>query len=256
MIGKLLKYELRATARTMLPLYLVMFAATILTAVDVSTNLSRNIIIDTIINAIFFIAVFVVIVVSFLLILQRYYKNLLGSEGYLMFTLPVTTQQNIFSKALTALIWIVCSISVGAGCGLLFIHITGDVSEFRRQLRFVWQTWSDNGNPHVFLFLLITLVTVGALARIIQVYAAISVGHQWSNHRILGSLIAYMVFAVIEGLIYYLIVNSSAWARELMRGDTLFNRNLLITGIVFSGIEIAIYGFIAWYLLDRHLNLE
>lgn len=99
MTGKLLKYELKATARVMLPLYLVMLLATLVMAVNLDSGKVNNFILNTIINAAFFIAVFVCFVVGTLMILQRFYKNLLGSEGYLMFTLPVTTMQNILGKA-------------------------------------------------------------------------------------------------------------------------------------------------------------
>ena len=34
--------------------------------------------------------------------IQRFYKGLLGQEGYLMFTLPVKNWQLVFSKALVS----------------------------------------------------------------------------------------------------------------------------------------------------------
>lgn len=38
-------------------------------------------------------------------IIDRFYKGLLGNEGYLMFTLPVTSTAHIASKALTSMIF-------------------------------------------------------------------------------------------------------------------------------------------------------
>ena len=48
-------------------------------------------------------------VMCIIVTIQRFYKNLLGSEGYLMFTLPVSTTANILSKAITAFIWIIAT---------------------------------------------------------------------------------------------------------------------------------------------------
>lgn len=250
MTGKLLKYELKATARVMLPLYLVMILATLVMAVNLDSGKVNNFILNTIINAAFFIAVFVCFVVGTLMILQRFYKNLLGSEGYLMFTLPVTTMQNILGKALASLIWIMGSVAVGAVCGLIFIRITGDLSSFIYDLQFAWQTISSRENPWLYLIMVIALIAAGILERIMKIYASISAGHQWSSHRILGSILAYAAFSAIEYLL--------AWMFKLRIWIDVAEANMrtLTVLLCIAGAGIAAYGFIAWYLLDRHLNLE
>ena len=45
-------------------------------------------------------------VVTAVILIQRFYKNLLGSEGYLMFTLPVTVTQHLLSKTIIAVVMI------------------------------------------------------------------------------------------------------------------------------------------------------
>ena len=63
---------------------------------------------------------FAIAVLCFVSTVQRFYKNLLGREGYLMHTLPVTETQLILSKLLTSMVWVLCSGLVGIVC------ITGD----------------------------------------------------------------------------------------------------------------------------------
>ena len=48
-------------------------------------------------------------VVTAVILIQRFYKNLLGSEGYLMFTLPVTVTQHLLSKTIIAVVMIALS---------------------------------------------------------------------------------------------------------------------------------------------------
>ena len=49
---------------------------------------------------------FGIMVVSLVVVIQRFYKSLLGDEGYLMFTLPVETWKLVMSKLLVAIFWI------------------------------------------------------------------------------------------------------------------------------------------------------
>ena len=48
-------------------------------------------------------------VITFVVCIIRFYKSLLGDEGYLMFTLPVETWKHIFNKLLIAMMWSVAS---------------------------------------------------------------------------------------------------------------------------------------------------
>ena len=50
--------------------------------------------------------------VTFILIILRFYKNLMSEEGYLMFTLPVKTSQLINSKLIVSIFWCLTSILV------------------------------------------------------------------------------------------------------------------------------------------------
>ena len=109
---KLLKYEWKACARICLPLYavelLVAFINRLLYS-DIGSKLLYGIpsIVMTMLYAAIMVALFVVTAV---VLVQRFYKNLLGSEGDLMFTLPVSVSQHILSKAVMALVMGVLSV--------------------------------------------------------------------------------------------------------------------------------------------------
>ena len=130
---KLLKYELMATSRLYLPLYLVMVVFALLgrlslwrlpwqlhTSKDalglgsISFGLSvgeaglKGQILGTVVTVIMTLYGLVVLgalVVHFIITLQRFWKNLMGDEGYLMFTLPVSTGDILWAKAICAFLW-------------------------------------------------------------------------------------------------------------------------------------------------------
>ena len=100
---KLLKYEWKACARTCLPLYGAIILVALINHLLYSEAVPDLLFgipaaIMSMLYAVIFAAVFVATAV---ILVQRFYKSLLG-EGYLMFTLPVSVTQHIFSKAIIA----------------------------------------------------------------------------------------------------------------------------------------------------------
>ena len=109
MLGKLMKYEFKATARIFLPLFAALLVVAAVNRVFLAMNFMVPKIIGTSISVVMIIAI---CVIALILTLQRFYRNLLKSEGYLMFTLPVSTDSLIWSKLLVAAIWSVASFIV------------------------------------------------------------------------------------------------------------------------------------------------
>ena len=70
-----------------------------------------------------------VIIVTFIIIIQRFYKNLLCDEGYLMNTLPISTWKNIASKLMVATIWNIVSVGVALVSILIMVYKPGVINE-------------------------------------------------------------------------------------------------------------------------------
>ena len=116
MLRKLLKQEFRATARVMLPLYLVTFVLAL--AVRLVLLLSQNqVLLDSVggrtLRAIllgvsvtaFVVAAIATFLAALIQAVLRFRSNLLGDEGYVMFTLPVSTHQLVWAKLITSVVW-------------------------------------------------------------------------------------------------------------------------------------------------------
>ena len=109
MLGKLLKHEFRATYRTMLPMFGVVLVLSLL------ANLSFARIADTDSGALdilfglfimaFFLGLFTMGVMAMVVMIQRFYKNVLGDEGYLTLTLPVNVHEIVWSKLIVSFVW-------------------------------------------------------------------------------------------------------------------------------------------------------
>ena len=89
---KLLKYEWKACARTCLPLYGVLILMSLISRIlyVIPKNASLDFMLPAISSMLYMGVMMAAFVVTAVILIQRFYKNLLGSEGYLMFTLPVT----------------------------------------------------------------------------------------------------------------------------------------------------------------------
>ena len=259
-----MKYEMKSMGRILLPLYAVLVAAAAVFAINLKLTMNKGVssILEkfAIFTSVFFvIIVAAVFVVTIFLILQRFYRNLLGNEGYLMFSLPATTAQQIISKALTAVIWVLAGLFFGVFSGLVCVSILSSVPEFLKELKNAWDIITSDGQVVQNMILLLLTAAFGVFGSILKVYAAMSIGHQWNGHRLLGSILAYGGFGIVE-----LILSGFAmklFGEQVRRIQITAGGGISITSglwysIIVSLISIVVYGLLSWYFLDRKLNLE
>ncbi|MBQ1839376.1 MAG: ABC transporter permease, partial [Ruminococcus sp.] len=110
MLGKLLKHEFRATGRIMLPLIgaellLSVLAGFSVRGLDRIQNMNFLGVTYIMTLFVFFLGLFAVGVVALVLMIQRFYRNLLRDEGYLAMTLPVSVDEHIWSKLIVSFVW-------------------------------------------------------------------------------------------------------------------------------------------------------
>ena len=187
MLMKLLKHEFRATARIMGPLYLILLAAALaanLTAGLLDADSFILNIVSALIVMAWFVAVIGVFIVAFILMLQRFYKNLLGDEGYLMFTLPVSVHQHVWSKLIVSAVWfILTGVVVVLSVLVLAFNVSflTDLAEvFPKLFEQLNAYYAFNGTA--FMLEGLILLFAGCMTFSLQFYAALAVGHSFPNH--------------------------------------------------------------------------
>lgn len=193
MLRKLLKHEFRATGRIMLPLF------GILLLVSVGANFSSRGMLNsdssllrtlgTIFIMLFIVGIFAVGIISFVLMINRFYKNLLQDEGYVMMTLPVCVHQQIWSKLIVSTVWFAATVVViGLSCCIMAfdIRFVGDLWHgFLNLLDYAVRINHLDlvANGAAFAAELLLLCVLGSFGLCLRFYSAMSIGFSFPNHK-------------------------------------------------------------------------
>lgn len=261
MLGKLLGYEMKAYGRIMVPIYIALIA---LSAV---LGIGFHFLPDAMTHNFIFILLFILYilllvsvgVMTTILGVNRYYGNLLGREGYFMFSLPTKTSTMMSAKTLAALIWTAFGAIAGFASILLTSFIAFNDDSFKEIVNAIIEVLPQIKPYLGNIIAWVIVVIFGVVTLIVRVYAAVSIGSQWSGHRMIGSILVYIGFKVIETVIAS-IVRAITPLREAIEntignGDPAsFKPVILALAIIL--IELIIYWVIAWFFTDRKLNLE
>ena len=268
MLTKLLKHEFRATARIMGPLYLVLLAVALgfnfsARLMDTS-NVVLNILAALVILA-YVAAIIGVFIVAFILMLQRFYKNLLGDEGYIMFTLPASVHQHVWSKLIVSAVWFV----VTGVVVILSAFLAADVSFFTDLADIFPKLFQELNayyafNGTAFLIEFVVLMLAACMSFSLQFYAALAVGHSFANHKMALSVLFFFGFQFVMQMVSgtLLVMLDQGGLASLLAG-----LNFQVSGM--PAIHVAMLGMIAltviygavFYIvttitLKKRLNLE
>jgi hypothetical protein len=274
MLGKLMKYEIKATARTLIPLYIALLAFAIINKIFIGTGLAEKI--EGFGSIPFILSIFgygctmaAVFIVTFFVIIQRFYKNLLGDEGYLMNTLPVSTITNLTSKISIAGFWNIISAFVAIFSILIMAFDPITFSNFFLEMFDAFSKgYSEIGiQLYIIIFEIIILALVGLLRSLTMIYASIAIGHLFSKHRILSAFGAFIGLNFITGaisttlMIVFSIVGKGLDKplNNVQLGNTgaiLVAHGFLIGIIIFNLLFFLAYFIITNYILKNKLNLE
>ena len=268
MLGKLLKYELKATSRVFVPLYIAILVVSIVNGLSLNLEIFNIQGLATIILMCLFISLFVITIV---VTIQRFNKNLLKDEGYLMFTLPVSSKHLVLSKYLTSLIWTFLSFVVAfLSFTIIFMIPTYKYFDFSYFINEFNLLFSNMLNLNILgqFIKIILLMIISYTIFIFNVYLALSVGQLpiFNRFRNVSSFIGFLVINLLISYaqnIVSLFVNDASVNIEAI--DNINYAINSVTSIVSKGLNIAIVinliiilvlFFATTYILDKKLNLE
>ncbi|MGN1014731.1 MAG: hypothetical protein ACI4PM_05180 [Butyricicoccus sp.] len=271
MLTKLIAQEFRATRRVYLPAFLAIAVLSVLNAILFATvwNSETFSVPAGLIFTLYIFALFAVWVLALVYTIQRFSKNLLSDEGYLMFTLPVKPSQLIWSKAITSLVWIVLTAILC--CLSLFLIFTpamaassdgsvGFLRLFQVLGYMLSEMWKQFG-VHVILVAVETLIAciVTILAFCMKIYACLSTGNLFNRHRTAWAFGAYVLFSIIVQAVMMIATSINSSYSIISLPDLPLTSCVelsLISMIVLQIVLGAIYYVITNVILSRHLNLQ
>ncbi len=111
MLGKLIKHELRHSARYTMSIYI---AVTVLSAVMGLSLLSSATWLGVMSCFALYAAGFIAVIITLVSVIKIFYDTLFGRQGYLTLTLPVKCSSLLLSKVIVSFIWIVTSFALMA----------------------------------------------------------------------------------------------------------------------------------------------
>ena len=260
MLGKVLKYDLKALCRYLIPLYAVLFGLGIMIRL---LGFFDNVSIIAIICGLMIVALVVLSCLSFvfngIFSVKYYLENLFKDEGYLTHTLPVKKGTLLFSKVLASLV----TFSMTA----LVLIISLIVAFYQKGL-FVDVVKVLNLSIYgmtVYEFLLFMIVygIIGYVATILMVYAAIAIGYSRSSNKLVSSVVWGLIFYFVMeflylGLLGIIMIINPTFISNL--DNSVFMMKDLITFfsifMVFTALIGGVYYYISYRFMDKKLNLE
>ncbi|MCL2653676.1 MAG: hypothetical protein FWD63_07840 [Propionibacteriaceae bacterium] len=276
MLSKLIKYEFKATARIFLLTYAVVVVLAgvnaALLSLQPSGSSSLGMVyagISTMMSLLYGIAAFAAFLLTIVIIVVRFYR-MLGDEGYLWFTLPVTPTQQIFGKLIPAIVWtIVTSVIALASVGLVTYRVN-----WPSQLGPIWRSLASQGfNPGVWLVCGLVFILISLLVNVMLFYAAMAWGPNLiKSSRLGGSVVAYIIiYCALEvlnliGFLVMVVVFSKTFNAMQTIPSVLTSADVAAinqAGLVFGGyfaveyLVLAVVGFfITRHFIGRKLNLS
>ena len=246
MLIKLFKYDFTALGRLLAPIsgVLLILSAALGFNLRGEFNLENWTMIPIILGVLLLFLVFFAFMLTFVLTITRFRQNLLGNQGYLSFSLPVSTAEHITSKFLASLLWFILIGIVSGAC--FFIVATLSTPEILRKLTlpYIRQFLAELDLTISLTDVLITLL-LSASSGLLHLYASIAIGHLWQKHSTLLGIIAYVVLSIINSRVLFYLSRTPFFAAHYTGASIAFY-------LVFS----LIYAFICWIILERRLNLE
>ena len=283
MLGKLMKYDLRSGIRTFALIWIGLAALAAINGLtlriafdgDIQSKLANFIV--TVLPMVLLVVLYVAMGIFMLVfIINRFYKGLLGDEGYLMFTLPVSVSEHIASKLLTSMIFSVASAIVALLSGVLLMAVLtplnfSDVAQaFQEAGRYLRVNPLPAGTGWLIAEFAVYML-IGAAVTILQIYTAISIGHLAKKNRGWFALLAYVGISIAFSIIVngcMSLLQSDAFPNVLLNWEFCLDDtgwHVQGVGMMASTIGIGIglellkgtgFFFATRAILDKRLNLE
>ncbi len=267
MLGKLIKHEWKATARNFCAMYLLVFIITVVLKVmlEIQNHFKVDNYIITAITVItviaFVLGIIGIMLGTYILILKRFYDSLLKKEGYLSFTLPVTTGQHIAGKSIVSYLWVMIS---GAFILLmifiLLLGFNGMIAEMKTGIELLIKVIAER---HLWKYAILFLVAwaISMYAQIAWGYASFSIGQTFGKNKVLGAFVTYIAIYFILQIVSLIAevfifgVSANGLSDNSMAVGATGNA-LLIFVLVQAIVESVIFVAITHYMLNKKLNLE
>lgn len=259
MLRKLTKHEFKATSRYILPLYLILLALTLLNKIMLSLDIFKGVLkyVSYMMLIVYSFSLVAVAIVTLVIMIARFYKNLVTDEGYLTFTLPVKTNQIINSKMIIAILWTLASVLL-IFASIIVVSSTslGDLQDaFRLGYASLKDTFPNR--TLIIVIQLIVLLILTIIHNILLIYVSIAIGQLINGHRLIGSFLAYVVITTLSQILMAILIVVVVYIFGGSLNDTSIIPHIIFPiSIVITLILNFLFYYGTSYIFSQKLNLE
>jgi len=255
MLGKLMKHDMKNMGRLLLPLNAIVLLMTLAGIILRATGLFDLENVGPLLGILlttYVIGMAVIAVVSYFYPIIHYYRNLFSRQGYLTFTLPVSTWKILFSKTVIGFGWYLVNIgvalfSVWAITGFLRIPSTHMANMNHYLMQEIGMTFNT------LMGWVIGIGLISLLWSLLTAYFSISVGQLYAKYKIIASIVAYIaIYTVMQILVTIVLIPFIISEPGVQTVVSVSFYGTLISTIVFS---ILFYIF-SGVIIKKKVNLD
>lgn len=277
MLGKLIKYEFKATSRYFVPIFIAMILVFFINSLLVYANLNYVEVNEVVVGIMIALTLGVIIALSIIEIYvsaKRFAQGVFGDEGYLTNTLPVKTHEIIISKTVVMFLFglfsfIVMVFSIGMVCVAMYSSLPPEgIKSFWDGLEQAYPFITSDLILAI-VFFMISLI-IGMISSPLLIFLCVSIGHlkAFVSHKYLVGILSYVIISIIAGIFsssrfdqIILGMNSTAeYVNPTIENNiqtmTTFLNKLSVESILQSVILIVVCYAATQFIVSRKLNLE
>ncbi len=273
MLGKLLKHEIRHSARYTMAIYAAAFAAMAVTGISLLLDSGWLGVLSCVA---LYVVGFASVVVTLVSVIKNFYDTLFSRQGYLTLTLPVKGSTLLLSKIIVSFIWIVVSFCVMA-LTLLMIFFYGK-ERSGGTMDSMWEIISVSGILDMLpsagaIIKFVAIVTVLVISTIITyvgyVFFTVTLANTrplQSHPKFYGGMIFFGIMTVVNALgnklteLLPLTINVGTERVYLSFTQMGAEPDVLISygigGTIFSGLVAVGLLFATGYIIENKVNIK
>lgn len=258
MLLKLMKYDLKSIFKTMVFYYIIVIGLAIFSKLLwLIFDNTRFISIASLPTLLFYMSLVLCNMVTIVVSMIRYYKNMLSDEGYLTHTLPVKRNSILLSKLLSALVAEIVSLLVMLIGACIFsprilLEIVDGILIMIQSL-----IENYNGTMYYILFLILLEIIMVSVCKVTQVAMCLSLGASHNKNKLVMAFVYYIAINFALQIIIGIMSSVLSIALLSISNPTIH----VFYGILYIVIFLTLLYLVATYIvnlliLKKRLNLQ
>ena len=255
MMIKLLKYDLKQVLGFLVYFYVISFGFAVITRlINIGKDIQFIYIIGLIFAGITYAGVAQILINVFTQTLKIFITDFYKDESYLTHTLPVTKNQLLLAKYLTALITIVISVAV---CVLDLFIVLYTPEFFEGVKALISLTVSGlNMSGGLFLFLCCLIILLQICAIISMVFSAIVKANTYNSKRVIRGFIWFFIYyfasmvatLAIATIVFAITGNLSSLFAQVLP------QSAFVTILIIGAIAYFVYSILFYFMANKNFN--